>query len=112
MYAFYRWQDVSRLISLDELPHLVSTQSQLIDLRSADAFDQFHIHGFICRPVAEIQNWIWEIDRYRPVYFICEHGRTAYDTAVALHAKGYQAYAFSGGITQYQLLNKSDPAFF
>ena len=112
MYAFYRYQDTSRLISLDEIPRLVKTNSQLIDLRSADEFTKFHINGFICRPISEIQHWIHEMDIQRPIYFICEHGRTAYDVATALLTKGYQAYAFSGGIALYKYKNKSDPAYF
>lgn len=112
MHPFYRLQDLSRLVALEEIEHLRRTGQLLIDLRSATDYKKFHIEGFINLPANQMQYWLHTLDKNRPLYFLCQHGHTAYQVAHYLFQSGYQAYAFNGGIQLYQtLLNTSQHYF-
>ena len=112
MYPFYSRQDQSVWASIEDLPNLVKQQVLLIDLRRFEDFNQFHIPGFISKPYRYIRSWLPELNLQVPVYFICTHGQTAYELAYDLRKKGYQSYAFIGGINYYLQLQKPNQHHF
>lgn len=105
-------QNTSRLVSLEEIPQLQKSHVYLIDLRQREAFQQFHIPGFISGPINEINDWIKQCHPAIPIYLICEHGQTAYETANMLYQAGFDAYAFYGGIQLYQASQMAYLAYF
>ena len=112
MYPLYLRQDQSIWASIEDLPNLVKQQVLLIDLRRFEDFNQFHIPGFISKPYRYIRSWLPELNLQVPVYFICTYGQTAYELAYDLRKKGYQSYAFIGGINYYLQLQKPNQHHF
>lgn len=113
MYPYYFRQDASIWVSIEDLPQIKKQAALLIDLRNQEDFNQFHITGFNNYPYSDIYNWLPTLPRHQPIYFICPHGKTAYNLATKLSQNGYQAYAFIGGINYYlQTLNNTMQPYF
>ena len=74
--------------------------TQLIDCRSASEFATGHVPGSINIPAEELDARLHDIDRSRPVIFICASGRRA-AAAAQLVASGTSVGVLDGGINAW-----------
>ena len=58
-------------IGRGELQTLTSQQAQLVDVLSADEYDQAHLPGAVNLPLKELGTSTGQLDRSRPVIVYC-----------------------------------------
>lgn len=73
----------------------------LLDVRTADEYENGHINGFKNIPVDELRERLDEVEQGRPVYVICQSGLRSYIACRILAGHGYEAYNFAGGFRFY-----------
>lgn len=100
------------IVSISEVNHLQNIGAALYDLRSREAFSQFHLAGFTNYPAAEYPHWIKFLSKEKPLYFLCAHGSTAITIVESLIAQNYHAYAFNGGLEAYLYFNQTQKDYF
>ncbi len=89
-------------ISLDQIPYLIKTQQLLIDIRSKEQYDNFHIPGFINIQEDNLQHYVSNL-KDKSFYLLCQSGIRSARVADELCNQGYLAYSFIGGIQHYNL---------
>lgn len=70
---------------------------QLIDVRPATAVAKLPVPGAINIPLPELRSRLGEIDSSRPVFTICQMGKTSYFAARILANHGFDARSILGG---------------
>ena len=83
----------------DQLPRDGSVT--LLDTRTVGEYRRGHIEGFKNIPVDELRERIFEIEKGKPVYVICQSGLRSYIACRILAGNGFDAYNFSGGFRFY-----------
>ncbi len=73
----------------------------LLDVRTAGEYSRGHLRGFINIPVDHLRERLGELDRFRPVYVICQSGLRSYIACRILEGAGFEAFNFSGGFRFY-----------
>jgi len=73
----------------------------LLDVRTAEEYNQGHIEGFKNIPIDELRERIGELEAGKPVYVICQSGLRSYVAASVLGGYGFDVYHFSGGYRFY-----------
>jgi rhodanese-related sulfurtransferase len=77
---------------------LANRQLVLVDVRKAVEIERGRIHGAINIPLGQLRGRLPELDRDRPVAFLCHSGaRSSRATGIAIRA-GYDAVNVRGGI--------------
>lgn len=71
---------------------------QLIDVRMPFEYKSQHIEGSILIPLGEINERITEIDKKRPIVFICRSGARSGAACEFASKKGYDVYNLIGGV--------------
>ncbi len=76
----------------------------LLDVRTAEEYEQSHINGFLNIPVDELREQLTILEKEKPVYVICQSGLRSYIACRILEANGFKAYNFSGGFRFYEIV--------
>ena len=92
----FHWHDV------DTLPRDGSVQ--LVDTRTPWEYDQGHAAGFVNIPVDALRARVWELDKNKPVYVMCQSGLRSYIATRILTNLGFDCCNFSGGYGFYSLV--------
>jgi thiamine biosynthesis protein ThiI len=98
-----------RMIDLDQVrpadlraPYLfadsVPLRAQLIDCQDESAFAQWHAPGATHWDPVVLMDRVDELDRSRTYLVYCAHGVTSAGVAEILQQRGFEAYAFAGGV--------------
>ncbi len=87
------------LEDMDSLP--LDGSVTLLDVRTAEEYENGHIGGFRNIPVDELRERLDEIEKGKPVYVICQSGLRSYIGTRILEGNGYNAYNFAGGFRFY-----------
>ncbi len=69
----------------------------LLDTRTPAEFARGHIEGFKNIPVDDLRERLFEVEKGKPVYVICQSGLRSYIACRILSGNGFDAYNFSGG---------------
>lgn len=69
----------------------------LLDTRTSAEFARGHIEGFKNIPVDDLRERLFEVEKGKPVYVICQSGLRSYIACRILSGNGFDAYNFSGG---------------
>ncbi|MGF1560306.1 MAG: ThiF family adenylyltransferase [Flavobacteriaceae bacterium] len=105
---FYEWSDPCEVVStitVNKLQDMMSdgTNFQLIDVRTAAEFDNYHLPKSINIPLDHLEKNLQEIDFKMPVYLICQSGKRseiALKKLKVIHAETVFYHIF-GGVNQY-----------
>ncbi len=105
---FYESNDpceVVPTITVDQLQNLLDSDKeiQLIDVRTADEFEDFHLPNSINVPLDGIEENMKGVDFERPIYLLCQSGKrseVALKKLRELHSKS-PFYSILGGINQF-----------
>ena len=77
---------------------LANRELVLVDVRQASEVERGRIHGAVNIPLGQLRGRLPELDRERPVAFLCHSGaRSARATGIAIKA-GYDAVNVQGGL--------------
>jgi rhodanese-related sulfurtransferase len=71
---------------------------QLVDVRRIDEWQAVRVAESVHLPLDELPHRAAEIDRGRPVVFICRSGSRSGMATAAFRASGFEAYNLVGGI--------------
>lgn len=82
------------LLPTYEIP---SNGEQIIDVRPAAKAESQPVPGAKNIPLAQLRNRLDELDKTRPVYTICQMGKTSYFAARILQNNGFEAHSIIGG---------------
>ncbi len=101
--------DPSYDISAYELHDLLEKQSsiQLIDVRTEEEFEGYHLPGSSNIPLSDLQDRIPEIDKNKPVYLLCQSGVRSLQALHLLLDNKFSNPIFhlKGGLDQFKILS-------
>lgn len=93
-------------LSVHDLHSLRATEGnglQLVDVREPGEWAQGHVPGAINIPLRELQGNLGELDRARPVAFICNGGFTSGVAASLVKSRGFpHVFNVSGGTSAWR----------
>lgn len=90
----------------DEERLLKDEKVTLLDTRTRGEFARGCIDGFKNIPVDELRERLYELDKSKPVYVICQSGLRSYIACRILTGNGFEAYNFAGGFRYYEAVKK------
>jgi NADPH-dependent 2,4-dienoyl-CoA reductase/sulfur reductase-like enzyme len=76
---------------------LAGAGEQIVDVRPAAGAQKSPVPGAVNIPLAELRARLDELDRGKPVYTICQMGKTSYFAARILANNGFEAHSILGG---------------
>ncbi len=79
------------------VPDLKSAGAQIVDVRPAATARKQPVPGAVNIPLGELRNRLDELDRSKPVFTICQMGKTSYFAARILANHGFDARSILGG---------------
>ena len=82
------------LIPVDKVP---TGGEQIVDVRPATASARQPVPGAVNIPLATLRGRLDELDRSRPVFTMCQMGKTSYFAARILQLNGFDARSILGG---------------
>lgn len=97
---FYREENIIDYIEAKEILE-EDSRAVLLDVRSKQEYDEYHLNGAICVPNYELQNKIGKIieDKNQVIVIYCQTGGRSGKAAKMLRKMGYKnVYEISGGI--------------
>ena len=91
------------LIDYVEAKELLKNDAQgiLLDVRSIQEYNEYHLNGAICIPLYELQNKISNIieDKNQLIIVYCQSGGRSKKASIMLKKMGYnKVYEINGGI--------------
>lgn len=103
---FYEWNDPCELIptvAAGELQRLLAENAQIIDVRTMEEYQNFHLPESIPIPLQELERNSGKINFSIPVYLLCQSGKRSETALLQLQKKHPESSLFSilGGLNQY-----------
>lgn len=103
---FYEWNDPCEIISTieaDEVEKLLAENAQIIDVRTAEEFNDYHLTNSIHIPLSDLEQSHDKINFEVPVYLLCQSGKRSEAALIQLRSKYPKGSLFSilGGLNQY-----------
>ena len=86
-----------RDVLLVPVPDLAGAGEQIVDVRPAAGAARQPVPGAKCIPLGELRGRLDELDRDRPVFTVCQMGKTSYFAARLLANHGFDARSVLGG---------------
>ena len=103
---FYEWNDPCNIIptiNVDQLKRLMIDNVQIVDVRTKEEYDNFHLQDAIHIPLNQLNTKFDKINFSIPVYIVCQSGKrseTALRQLQHTHPKS-QFFSVLGGLNQY-----------
>jgi len=103
---FYEWHDPCEIvptIEADKIENLVHDKAQIIDVRTIEEFNEFHLPGAVHIPLSRLADELSKINFTKPVYLLCQSGKRSESALRQLQASHPKSVLFSilGGLNQY-----------
>lgn len=103
---FYEWNDPCEIIptiSADELQKLLAENVQIIDVRTKEEYENYHLPDSIHIPLNALENNSDKINFLIPCYLICQSGKRSETALRQLRDQHPDSSFFSilGGLNQY-----------
>lgn len=90
----YNWIEITQLVE--------SGQVQWIDVRTQQEYEEGHVPGIVLKPMAEVREWMAELDAEQPYVLVCRSGARSQQVALFLKANGFSHVAnCEGGTLAY-----------
>lgn len=103
---FYEWNDPCEIlptVEAKELQQLLTENIQVVDVRTSEEFDNFHLPDSIHIPINELEANADKINFSLPVYLLCQSGKRS-ETALRQLKEQYpesSLFSILGGLNQY-----------
>lgn len=106
LQAFYEWDDpcvIVPTVDVEELQKLLADNVQIVDVRTIEEFENYHLPDSIHIPLNELQVNSGKINFSIPVYFLCQSGKRSETAVKQLREQHPESSLFSilGGLNQY-----------
>ncbi len=88
---------VNRITAQQFATEIKIGQTKVIDVRKQSEYSAEHVEEAFCRPLAEINDWIKDIDLAGHFYLHCASGYRSMITASILQARGYRNFTEIAG---------------
>lgn len=90
-------------VEATEIERLLSENAQIIDVRTIEEFQDYHIEGTLHIPLDEVASRSWIIDFEIPVYIVCQSGKRSEIALKQLKKMKPESaiYNISGGLNLY-----------
>lgn len=103
---FYEWNDPCEIvptIAAEKLRQLLTENVQVVDVRTLDEFEIFHLPDSIHIPLNELETSANKINFSIPVYLLCQSGKRSETALHQLKEKHPDSSLFTilGGLNQY-----------
>jgi CRP-like cAMP-binding protein len=98
-----------KFINLEKAQQKVAQGGVLIDLRSPDEFNKYHLDNSINIPFFSLRMHLNTLDRKQPCILVCEDGKISEAAAFLLLRKKFDAWILEGGLTTEDI-DQSTPA--
>jgi adenylyltransferase/sulfurtransferase len=106
---FYEWNDPCEIVlavEAKEIQKLLIKKAQIIDVRTIEEFENYHLPNSVHIPLNELKDNIYKINFSIPVYLLCQSGKRS-ETACKQLREEYpesSLYSILGGLNQYLAL--------
>jgi rhodanese-related sulfurtransferase len=90
------------LPALEAAQRLAAGDLELIDVREPYEWEAGHVEGARHVPLERLAEVASELDRDRPVAFVCRVGGRSYMATQAFRQAGFDAYNVSGGMLAWE----------
>lgn len=106
---FYEWNDPCEIvptIEAQEIQKLLVDKPQIIDVRTIEEFENYHLPDSVHIPLNELKANTGKINFSLPVYLLCQSGKRSETALKQLREQHPQSSLFSilGGLNQYLAL--------
>jgi adenylyltransferase/sulfurtransferase len=106
LQEFYEWNDPCEIvptIEAEEIQKLLVDKAQIIDVRSLEEFEIYHLPDSIHIPLKELKAKTSKINFALPVYLVCQSGKRSETALKQLREQHPESTLFSilGGLNQY-----------
>ncbi len=103
---FYEWNDPCEVIpriDAAEIENLLADKAQIIDVRTSEEYEKYHLPNSIHIPLNELEAYSGKIDFSIPVYFVCQSGQRSETALKQLRERHADSSLFSilGGLNKY-----------
>ena len=78
--------------------YLDNNQAVLIDLRTKEEYEEYHLEGAINVPFEQLEEYKSKLKKEYVYIFYCQRGSSSLLAAKKLSKEGYQVYTVIGGI--------------
>lgn len=106
LQEFYEWNDPCEIvptIDATQLSKLFAENAQIIDVRTIEEFENYHLPNAIHIPLDTLENSLTKINFSIPVYLLCQSGKRS-EIALKQMQKQYPEsplFSILGGLNQY-----------
>lgn len=85
--------------SVDEVKDILASKAAcIIDVRTAEEYEEGHIPGVPLHSMQTLESWQGELDPNEPYVFVCRSGGRSQRVAAHLKAQGYNVANCVGGM--------------
>ena len=103
------------IIEAPELEEILDSGEEitLVDVRDQNEWDICHIEGARLMPVAELENYMPQLNREDDIYLYCYKGTRSMNALKKLHAEGFtKLKSLAGGIDRWaEIVDPSMPRY-
>ena len=93
-------------ISILEAQELMSDDATIVDVRDPQSYSMHHIDNAVHVSNENIQQFIDDTDKTKPLIIYCYRGNSSQDAAQYLSDKGFlDVYSMDGGVEEWSLNN-------
>ena len=92
-------------VSVDKASKLIEEQSAIVvDIRDPNAFEQGHIKNAVRVDNNNIQSFLQQADKTKPLVVCCYHGNSSQSAAEMFNQQGFKScYSIDGGMSEWSL---------
>jgi len=106
LHDFYKWNDPCEIvptIEAKEIQKLLVDNAQIIDVRTIQEFENYHLPNSVHIPLKELKAKSDKINFSLPVYLLCQSGKRSETALKQLREQHPESSLFSilGGLNQY-----------
>ena len=103
---FYEWNDPCEIVPVipaEDLQNLLRENAQIIDVRTTEEFENYHLPESVHIPLNTLENHSDKINFSLPVYLLCQSGKRSETALKQLKEKHPESSLFTilGGLNQY-----------
>lgn len=96
-------EELALNISVDEAYEMYQTGDYLLDVRTQEEWDEFHIPGTTLIPLDELENRVNEVPGDQNVVVVCRSGnRSQVGRDILLEAGSTQVTSMDGGVNEWR----------
>jgi len=91
-------------ISVSDARQLINEQQALVvDIRDPGSFANGHIEGAVRIDNSNIQSFVEQADKSKPLIVVCYHGNSSQSATQVFNQQGFDGHSLIGGMSDWSL---------